>query len=348
MKTKSIQAAIATFFTFWTVPLIASAHEVYVLDSASIARDIAAISPNPFTAYYGNEWLFFVSGIIAIVVTLTIAAASVFRVFEAALDPFLFKIKKYAHVIERLTLGVCFVAFGYYASLYGPELPFTDIFGSFTAGMQIVFIVMGVMLFVGYRVRLVAFLAMFLVLIAFIEDGWYVLTYLNYIGSLLFLVILGAGRWSLDAKRHDGSLETRIKHALRRYEHLAFPILRITLGISVMLAAVYAKYVHSALALDVVTTFHLTTYFPFDPLFVVMGSLIIEFLAGLFLVIGFEIRWTLLFLAFWLTLSLLYFTEAVWPHLVLFGLAVSLFCHGYDQYTLEGRFLKKRKHEPFF
>ena len=347
MKLSSIKASLAAFFGITLMPLVAYAHEVYVLDERSIARDIAAISPNPFTAYYGNEFLFYFYGFISVVVTLTIAFASLFHLFEARLDPFLFRLKKYAHVIERLTLGFCFVAFAYYAALYGPELPFSDIFGSATPIFQIIFAIMGIMMLVGYRVRLVASMTLAFVTFAFAEDGWYVFSYLNYIGSLVFLIILGAGQWSLDSYRNDSKLEKRIKNTLRAYEHLAFPILRISLGLSIMIAAVYAKYVHSALALDVVTRFHLTTYFPSDPLFVVMGALIIEFLAGLFLVIGFEIRWTLLFLAFWLTLSLLYFTEAVWPHVVLFGLAVSLFCHGYDRYTLEGYFLKKHRREPF-
>ena len=81
-------------------------------------------------------------------------------------------------------------------------------------------------------------------------------------------------------------------------------------------------------------------------MFIVLGALIIEFLAGLMLVLGVAIRWTGLFLLFWLTLSLLYFQEAVWPHIILFGLGIAIFCHGYDSFSLEGLWLKKRGREP--
>ena len=94
------------------------------------------------------------------------------------------------------------------------------------------------------------------------------------------------------------------------------------------------------------STYNLTQYFPFDPLFIVLGAGIIEFLAGVFIIVGFEIRHTVLFLLFWLTLSLLFFQESVWPHLVLVGVLVALFMRGYDRYTVEGRFWGTGGREP--
>jgi hypothetical protein len=44
----------------------------------------------------------------------------------------------------------------------------------------------------------------------------------------------------------------------------------------------------------------------------------------------------------------MYFQELIWPHGILFGLAIALFLHGYDRYSLEGFFLKKGKREPVF
>jgi uncharacterized membrane protein YphA (DoxX/SURF4 family) len=117
-------------------------------------------------------------------------------------------------------------------------------------------------------------------------------------------------------------------------------------GFGVMFAAAYAKYFHSELAVQTVIQHHLTDFFPFDPLFIVLGALIIEFLAGLMLFLGIAIRWTGLFLIFWLTLSQLYFRELWWVHVVLFGIGFAIFCHGYDRFSLEGRLLKKKGHEP--
>ncbi len=88
--------------------------------------------------------------------------------------------------------------------------------------------------------------------------------------------------------------------------------------------------------------------FHFEPLFIVLGACIVELLIGAFFIFGIEIRHTVLFFLFWLFLSLLYFGEAVWPHLVLVGVLLSLFCHGYDKLSLEGYYFKRDKREPVF
>jgi len=122
--------------------------------------------------------------------------------------------------------------------------------------------------------------------------------------------------------------------------------MRILFGFGIIYASLYAKFLYSLLALEVVIRYDLTRYFPFDPLFVVLGALIIEFLAGALFMIGIAVRWSSIFLLFWLSLSLVYFQEDVWPHAILFGLSIVVFLHGYDRFSLEGRFLKRRGREP--
>jgi hypothetical protein len=53
----------------------------------------------------------------------------------------------------------------------------------------------------------------------------------------------------------------------------------------------------------------------------------------------------LVFIGF-LTLSILFFGEAVWPHIILFGVNVALFAHGYDQYKLGKLLQGERIGEP--
>ncbi len=77
-----------------------------------------------------------------------------------------------------------------------------------------------------------------------------------------------------------------------------------------------------------------------------LGAAIIELLIGTFFILGIEIRFTALFVLFWLSLSLSYFGEAVWPHIVLIGIPVAFIFYGYDKYSLEGRFFKRRGREP--
>lgn len=123
-------------------------------------------------------------------------------------------------------------------------------------------------------------------------------------------------------------------------------IMRILFGISLIYASLYAKLIHGALALEVVTKYHLTHYFPFDPIFLVLGAMLIEILIGIFFLIGFEIRFTSLFFLVFLSMSLVFFGESVWPHIILIGTAIAMFLHGYDRYTFSVRLEKDKRAEP--
>jgi len=335
---------IATIGTL-LIPVAASAHEVYVLGEDTISHDMATVSPNPFIAYFGNEHAFFFWGVVSAITLLTIFFASIFHVLERTLNPFFFWLKRFAHPLVRLTFGASLVACGVYGGLFGPEIPFSAVFGVTAPFMQIFFVGAGILGIAGLFTRYVAGAMIFVYLYAALMMGAYILTYANYFGEFGLLAILGSGRWSLDSILNSHTSKT-LQYFAHRFEHLAFPLMRILFGFSIIFAAIYAKFIHSQLALDVVTEYHLTDYFHFEPLFIVLGALIIETLAGLMMVLGIGIRWTGLFLLFWLTLSLLYFGESVWPHLILFGLGLALFFHGYDRYSLEGQFLKRRKIEP--
>ncbi len=338
--------SIATFFAA-LIPVITSAHEVYVLDPATVEVAMAMPSPNPFSAYHGNEFTFMFWGILTFVIFSTALAASAFHLFERQLDPFLFKLKKYALPIVRITVGLCFIAFAISGNLYGSELFLSKAFGEAASLVQIVIGLLGILAVLGIATRVVGLGMLALYALALATFGTYILTYTDFFGAAALITILGGGLWSVDSHKgiEVGRAISKLTMRLRPY---AFPILRISLGWGVLYASVYAKYLHSQLALDVVTQYDLTRYFPFDPLFVVLGALIIEFLCGVLLVLGIAIRWTLIFLAFWLTLSLIYFKELIWPHGILFGVAISLLFHGYDALSLEKYVFKKKKTEPVF
>lgn len=335
-----VLACIAFF-----VPAIASAHEIYVLPASAIAADLAAVSPNPFSAYYGNEYQFYFWAFVSFVVISTIFAATAFRLFERSTATFFRYIKRFALAFVRLGVGSCFLFFAFNEALFGPEYPFGMLFGLgfFNDFAVVASFAFGIMILAGLYTRYVALVLIALWLFVAARVGITVLDYADFLGAFILLYILGGGMWSID---HLVGIRGPRHAIIKRLNPYAFPIMRMMLGFGAMFAAVYAKYIHSALALDVVTRYNLTDYFPFDPLFVVLGALIIEFIAGAMLFFGVAIRWTGVFFIFWLTLSLLYFTEAVWPHLILFTLGLALFCHGYDKYSLEGRFFKRRESEP--
>lgn len=345
MKTLLAFLSATTFFLL--APFRALAHEVYVLDPETVAQVMVSPQPNPFFAYYGNEFQFYLWGIITFVAFSTVLMVSLFRVFEKRFDPFLFALKKYALPVARVTVGLVFVAFAISGNLYGSELFLSAGYGDAAVLMQVALFILGTLATIGLWTRIAGIGMLAVFVSAFLVYGTYILTYTDYLGVALLITILGGGLYSVDnliARDPFHALGTSVA----RWKPYAFPLLRICFGWGVLYASVYAKFVHSALALQVVNQYDLTRFFPFDPLFVVLGALIIEFIAGLMLFFGVAVRWTLLFLAVWLTLSLLYFQELIWPHGILFGLAAALFLHGYDHYSLEGYFMKKKGKEPVF
>jgi uncharacterized membrane protein YphA (DoxX/SURF4 family) len=320
---------------------------VYVLDPTTVERVMGAAQPNPFLAYYGNEFLFYFWGTVTFVLFSTVLAVSWFRMFEKRLDPVLFALKKYALPLARVTVGLCFVAFALSGNLYGSELFLSKGYGDAAPLMGAAIFMIGVLASIGLWTRVAGLGMLAVYTSALMVYGVYILTYTDFLGAAALITILGGGKFSIDdILGHEPFHElSKWIQGLRPY---AFAILRICFGWGVLYASVYAKFVHSGLALQVVNQYDLTRFFPFDPLFVVLGALIIEFIAGLMIVFGVALRWTLLFLAFWLTLSLLYFQELIWPHAILFGLAIALFLHGYDKYSLEGYVMKKKGKEPVF
>jgi uncharacterized membrane protein YphA (DoxX/SURF4 family) len=324
-------------------PAATSAHEVYVLDQETIERGLTGPSPNPFTQIAQDPQLFILWGIIAVIFVSTIFAMSITHWFETRLNPVLSKLKPYAAPIARITLGICLIASASEFALFGPELPLSD-FGDFAFAMQMALYISGILCLVGLCTRTGALIALGTFLFGVFRYEGYMLTYANYLGEILLALILGGGLYSADkALGWKISALPDVRHVAER---LAFPILRVLFGLSVAYAAYYAKFLHSQLALDVVTQYNLTNFFHFDPLFIVLGASIVEVLIGVFIMFGFEIRHTALFFLFWIFLSLLYFGESVWPHLILVGVLLSLFCHGYDRYSFGGLIHKLKGREP--
>lgn len=332
-------------------PLIASAHEVYVLDKATIMNDILSASPNPFAFISSHQYQFFFWGFIVFLVVTTVFFISMTRRFEEWCYPFLQRMKRWAPLVARVTLGACLIASGYNSALYGPEIPIDSLVGaSYGIFIELGLYITGALIVIGLFTRLAAFVSMVLFAIGIYAYGAYMFTYANYMGEMLVVFLLGGGTWSVDsmlAKRNSAwEFEAASSGRFKRIEPYAFLALRVLFGVSIAFAAFYAKYLHSNLAVDLITKYHLTDFFHFEPLFIVLGACIIEILIGVFFALGFEIRHTSLFFMFWIMLSLLYFGESVWPHLILVGVNISLFMYGYDKFTVQGRFFSRGKYEP--
>ena len=354
MRTKALVTLSLLFIPlspFFILPASrVSAHEVYVLTPQEIAQAVSMPSPNPFSVIPLQELRFLIWGAAFAVLALVSVAFSVSTLFERVLDPLLLKLKKYAPLAGRLTLGGSLLFSGWHHGLFGPELPLSGFAGSFAGPLSVILLVLGALVIVGFLTRPAALAGIGLFIWSVVAYHLYMLTYVNYLGEMILVLILGGGMLSIDgAIPALGGVEKAFAGLKERFEPYAFLILRILFGTAVFFASFYAKFLHSNLALDTVADYHLTSYFHFTPLFLVLGAFIVEALLGLCFALGFEVRLAALVFTFFLTLSILFFGEAVWPHLILFGVNIALFLHGYDKYTLEAALFERKRHgEPIF
>lgn len=338
-----LACAVAT-----VLPFVAKAHEVYVLPPDVVAHAIASPSFSEWNVILTNMNQFLLWGFIAGLVIFIVFFVSISRTLEKLLDPLLAKLPPYAPAISRITIGLSFLAAAYFSALFGPELPLIDTFGSYVPLVRLLLVLIGLCLIAGYYTRTVALIAFALFVIEVLHHGTYLLTYTNYAAELVILLILGAHTIAIHHKGHEQRVSPAwlltLKRTLTPY---AFLILRVGFGISLIFASVYAKIVHDNLALAVTQAYPaVALFFGFEPHFLVLGAAIIEILIGTFFILGIEIRFTSLFLLFWLSLSLWYFKEAVWPHLILIGIPVAFIFYGYDKYSLEGWLFKRNGREP--
>jgi len=344
---------LVLFLAGLIAPVFAYAHEVYVLTPEEIKEGLGSKHLNPLSIIAQDENQFLFWFILTLCIISLVFFISISRRLEDAIDPFLIKLKHYAPFIARITIGSALIASAYEGALFGPEITLSFLFGSYASMAQIFLVIIGVLMMLGLYARIAAIAALIFFAVTISRLGIYMLTYANYFGEMLVLLLIGSHKFSIERMINE-KRECKAAHCVvtdplyEKFSKYTFLIIRVAFGISLIYASFYAKYLHSNLALQVVLDYNLTNYFPFDPLFIVFGASIIEMLLGTLFILGIELRFTAVFLGVFLTLSLLYFGEAVWPHIILFGVAASIFAYGYDEYSLEGRFFKKKNREPIF
>lgn len=350
-----LRTAFLTFAASLALPSLALAHEVYVLSANQIVVDSTEPSFDMMAVMLENMEQFIFWVFIGALCVFLVFGISLFRPFEQALEPLLMRLKKYASTVARVTVGLGFIAGGYFQASFGPELPLAASYGGYAHFMSLVLIITGVLMVIGFWARAAAVVALILFAASVYLHGTYMLTYLNYFGEIVVLLLIGSHTASVHSffrirERFHSSFHTLAD----KVKHLAFPILRICFGISLIYASGYAKIVHNNLALQVASlplaghAYSLAHYLGFEPHFLVLGAAIVEIVIGLFFVLGIEIRFTSAFLLFWLSLSLWFFGESVWPHIILIGIPLAFIFHGYDRYSVEGRMFKKGRREPIF
>lgn len=341
-----IVSTVAFLFFFPSFATLASAHEVYVLTPQQVQNGFNSPGFNVFSSLKSSDDLKTFL-IISFSILILLIINFIFRESRLgqSLDKALEKIQKMGPLIVRLTIATSFFFSAWNSDFLGPELPLSHF--PFAQIFRAILFVISIMILLGAFTEIAALAAFVLYSIAVWVFGMYMITYLNYFGEIAVLIIFGSRFFSFDSilfGEHSG-IARKMKLAwLQKYETT---IVRIGYGIALVYAAVYVKLLHPILTLTVIKEYNLTRFhylFPHDPLLVVLGAALAEITIGVFIVLGFELRMTVLISLFYITLSLLFFREQVWPHLMLYGISINLLINP-ERFSLDHFFdiLVKRK-----
>lgn len=305
------------------------AHEAYVLPKEEFQSELK--NPPNFQALdalkkpYNLETCLYIS----VGVTLLLIAYFLFRKTRVwkSIKSFTDQHTNIGLLAVRLAISVSLLASSLTNSFLGPELSLSSL--PYSMVIRVVLFLAGICFLLGRFTRIAAAASLIVFLIGFLSFGSYLITYFNYLGEFVALVLFGSAF---------------IKDK-EKYQTL---IVRICYGIALAFAAYNIKFLHSVLTIDVVKIYNLIQFhllFPSDPLLVAFGAALAELAIGIFIILGFATRLTVLISLFYITLSLLYFQEAVWPHLMLYGISFNLLLS--EEYfsldNLVDRFLKIKR-----
>lgn len=319
-------------------PAVAFAHEAYVLDHTFFWNELSM--PWNFESLNAlkNSEDVKVFIIIALCILAALSINFLFRrtyLGKKSSDVFE-KFASYGPLFVRATIAVAFFFSAASMSFLGPELPLSSM--PFAHLLQILLFVVSGCIALGLFTEIAAAVALIIFCIGFFVFGTYLFTYLNYLGEIIVLALFGMRKWSLDAFLFG--VKTRFPK-IQKYETT---IVRVCYGLALSFAAVTVKFLHPALTIQVINQWNLTQFhwlFPSDPLLVALGAGLSELVIGVFIIFGFEMRLTVLISLFYITLSLLFFRELVWPHLMLYGISFNLLVQP-EIFTLDHVFFDRK------
>ena len=214
--------------------------------------------------------------------------------------------------------------------MLGPELPLAVLPGG--PLIRFLLFVLAFMILLGIFTEVAGAASLVLFAVLCWHFGWYMATYANYFAEFAVLMVFGSRFLSLDRLFYG---EKRWWSGLTRYTSLEVPFVRVFYGIGLAYAGYTIKFVHQNLTIDVYNQYHLVNFFHASASFIAAGAGLAEILIGLFVIFGFAMRWTILISLAFITLSILYFQELLWPHFILYGISFSLLINSGDIFTAD-------------
>lgn len=309
----------------------AFAHEAYVLTRPQFQEGLATYTKNPLAGLFDTSHLGLTIGItIGVIVAYFLAVFWATTPASDVLDKLIRKAKVVGPLIIRLAISSSFFYAAMANSVLGPELSLTTIAGGEV--IRYILFVLSLMIFFGFFVEIAA--AVGLVIFFYVTGyfGQYMITYANYFGELVVLLLFGSRTLSLDKYLFGDKLWFK---SLRKWTSLETPIVRVLYGVALIYAGWTIKFAHQSLSVAVYNEYHLQNFFHASASFIASGAGLSEILIGLFILLGLTMRLTVLISLFFITISILYFREMLWPHFMLYGISFSLLINSADKFTID-------------
>ncbi|HSD98276.1 MAG TPA: DoxX family membrane protein [Patescibacteria group bacterium] len=329
---KSVLRTISLTSLFFILSVhFAHAHEAYVLTHSEFQQGLMTFATNPLAPLFDPKYIH-----TSEVITLCVVALYLLNFLWAAtpwasrLDKLIKKAAVIGPLIIRGAISASFFYAAYANAILGPELSLTQIPGG--AVIRFLLFVLSVMIFFGFCTELAAVIGLALFFSITFTFGGYMITYANYFGELLVLFLFGSRFFSLDVLLFG---KRTLFSFLQKYRSLEIPIVRILYGFALLYAGWSIKFLHQSLSVEVYNQYHLINFFHAPADFIAAGAGLSEMAIGLFILIGFGQRLTTLISLVFITLSILYFREMLWPHFMLYGISFSIIINSADTFTID-------------
>lgn len=307
------------------------AHEAYVLTKNEFQKGLEVASSHPLAPLLNPTHLK-ISIIITFCVILTYFLSILWATtkMSAKLDKLIKKANLVGPLIIRISISASFFFAAMTSSILGPELSLNTMpygyimkFGLFLISIMILF---------GFLTEFAALIGLSFFIYTSFYFKFYIITYANYFGELIVLFLFGSRFVSFDLLLFGKNLWIE---KLNKLKYLEIPIVRILYGVALIYAGWSIKFIHQIISVEVYNQYHLINFFHASASFIAAGAGLSEILIGLFILIGFSQRLTVLISLFFITISILYFREMLWPHFMLYGISFSIFINSTDKFTVD-------------
>ncbi len=309
------------------------AHEAYVLPASEFNAGLSVFAQNPFAPLIDpTHWQTFL--LISVLVALAYFLVAWWSTSKAsdALDKLARKAAVVGPILIRLAVSAAFFYSALSNVILGPELQLDGL--SYAPLFRFLLFLTSLMILTGTLTELAALIGIAMFAVVTAHFGLYMFTYSNYLGELIVLLLFGSRTWSVDGFIFKKRLWIK---KLKKYKDLEVPIVRILYGIALTYAGYSIKFAHQQLTIDVYNQYHLVDFFHASAGFIAAGAGLAEIMIGVFILVGFFVRWTVFISLVFITLSLIYFQEMLWPHLILYGISISLMINSRDRFTIDAK-----------